>query len=85
MGNETQLTLQKAPSPGPEDIAVQSNARARLRDCISRLRPLDRQIILLYLEDIPQAEIGDIVGLSTANISTRINRAKTELKGMMSA
>ena len=47
MGNETQLTMQKATAPGPEDIAVQSNARARLRDCISRLRPLDRQIILL--------------------------------------
>jgi RNA polymerase sigma-70 factor (ECF subfamily) len=52
---------------------------ARLLGLIQRLRPLDRQVILLYLEDIDARTIGDIVGLSAVNVATRIHRLKKVL------
>jgi RNA polymerase sigma-70 factor (ECF subfamily) len=82
--SDTQLRKQAAPNPGPEEAVAQADARARLQDCIGQLRTLDREIILLYLEDLPQTEIAEVTGLSQANISTRIHRIKGQLKEMMS-
>jgi RNA polymerase sigma-70 factor (ECF subfamily) len=48
----------------------------RLLGLIQRLRPLDRQVMLLYLEDIHARAIGEIVGLSAANVATKIHRVK---------
>ncbi len=55
-----------------------------MRKEIALLKPLDRQVILLYLEDIPQAEIAEITGLSITNVSTRLHRIKSQLKGAIS-
>lgn len=46
---------------------------------IGLLRPLDRQLILLYLEDMDAESIAGITGLSSANVATRIHRIKTLL------
>lgn len=51
----------------------------RLLGLIQRLRPLDRQVILLYLEAIDARAIGEIVGLSAANVATKIHRVKKVL------
>lgn len=49
---------------------------------ISRLRPFDRAIVLLWLEDLSYEEIGQIVGLSEKNVSVRLFRIKEQLKRM---
>lgn len=49
---------------------------------ISRLQPLDRAIVLLWLESIPYDEIGAIVGISAKNISVRLFRIRQQLKAM---
>ena len=46
---------------------------------IQRLRPLDRQVMLLYLEDLDARAIGEIVGLSAVNVATKIHRVKKVL------
>ncbi|NOU48169.1 MAG: sigma-70 family RNA polymerase sigma factor [Bacteroidales bacterium] len=46
---------------------------------ISELAETDRIIISLELEDIKQAEIAKIVGLSEANIRVKIHRIKEKL------
>lgn len=46
---------------------------------ISELPETDRIIISLELENIKQAEIANIVGLSEANIRTKIHRIKEKL------
>ena len=51
----------------------------RLLGLIQRLRPLDRQVMLLYLEEIEARAIGEIVGLSAANVATKIHRVKKVL------
>lgn len=50
-----------------------------LYKCIAELPEMDRIIISLELEDIKQAEIARIVGLSEANIRVKIYRIKEKL------
>jgi RNA polymerase sigma-70 factor, ECF subfamily len=50
-----------------------------LYQCISELPETDRVIISLELENIKQAEIASIVGLSESNIRVRIHRIKEKL------
>ena len=49
---------------------------------ISRLQPFDRAIVLLWLENLSYEEIGQIVGISTKNVSVRLFRIKEQLKNM---
>jgi RNA polymerase sigma-70 factor (ECF subfamily) len=50
--------------------------QAQLQALIRRLTPLDRQIILLYLEGETAVEIADVTGLTPGNIATKIHRIK---------
>jgi RNA polymerase sigma-70 factor (ECF subfamily) len=51
----------------------------QLMELIHRLKPPDRQLMLLYLEGIETASIGEIIGLSPANVRTKIHRLKAIL------
>ncbi len=51
----------------------------RLASLIQRLKPLDRQVIVCYLEDLDAASIGEITGLSAGNVAIRIHRIKSVL------
>ena len=53
-----------------------------LRQRIQRLQPLDRAIVLLWLESLSYQEIADIVGLTPKNISGRLTRIRLQLKQM---
>ena len=50
-----------------------------LYQCIAELPEIDRLIISLELEDIKQAEIASIVGISDANVRVKIHRIKEKL------
>lgn len=63
---------------GP-DAAHQRVNLDRLSALIQRLKPLDRQVIVCYLEDMDAASIGEITGLSPGNVATRIHRIKNVL------
>jgi len=56
-----------------------SRAQERLLSLIQNLPPPDRQIVLLYLEGLDAASIGEIVGLSATNVGTRVHRLKQTL------
>ena len=61
----------------------QSTAQVRmLHERIARLQPLDRAIVLLWLEQISYDEIGEIVGISAKNVSVRLARIRVQLKNM---
>ena len=47
-----------------------------LHALIHQLEPPDRQLVLLYLEGLDAASIGEITGLSPSNVATRIHRLK---------
>lgn len=60
---------------GPSTAEHQINLD-RLMALIQRLKPLDRQIMVSYLEDLDAASIAEITGLSAANVGMRIHRVK---------
>ena len=49
---------------------------------IARLQPFDRAIVLLWLENLPYEEIGQIVGITAKNVSVRLYRIREQLKQM---
>ena len=53
-----------------------------LHNRISKLQPFDKAIVLLWLENISYDEIGEIVGISTKNVASRLFRIKEKLRSM---
>jgi RNA polymerase sigma factor (sigma-70 family) len=66
-------------SDDPEHNAGERSLTDRLLAAIHKLKPADRQVMLLYLEDLTAAEIGEVTGLSAANVSVRVHRIKALL------
>ena len=65
------------------DTEIETNRRlsvTMLLDLIRRLKPLDRQVIMLYLEGEAAGAIAEITGLSATNVATKIHRIKRLLK-----
>ena len=67
------------PHPPADHAALQL-----LQQFINALPELDRALMLLYLEEKPQAEIAEILGLSLTNVATKIGRIKQKLKQQFS-
>jgi RNA polymerase sigma-70 factor (ECF subfamily) len=59
---------------------AENQALARLTDLIRQLMPIDRQVILSYLEGIDAEAISELTGLSTSNVATKIHRIKEILR-----
>src|SRR5688572_11718810 len=54
----------------------QQEALDRVWALIQRLKPHDKQVILLYLEGMDATSIGEITGYSSSNVATKIHRIK---------
>jgi RNA polymerase sigma-70 factor, ECF subfamily len=68
-------------APGDQELATGHRlALVRLLDMIHQLKPLDAQLMLLYLEDLDSAAIGDIMGMSATAVRVQIHRLKSALK-----
>jgi RNA polymerase sigma-70 factor, ECF subfamily len=52
------------------------DASERLARLIQTLKPLDRQVIVAYLEGVDAASIAEITGLSAPNVAVKIHRIK---------
>ena len=65
-----------------EDNDADTRQVKMLYERINKLGVFDRAIILLWLEGIPYDEIGEIVGISTKNVSVKLVRIREELKKM---
>lgn len=53
---------------------------AELYRFINTLGDLEKALMLLFLDEKPQKEIAEILGITTSNVSTKISRIKTRLK-----
>ena len=69
--NEVEQTVEST-----EDREHQYN---RLYSCMNKLNKVNKSILLLELEEVPQQEIAAIVGLKHNAVRTRINRIKQQL------
>lgn len=77
---QRRMTLVKLPVDLPEEKRTDIEPQIQwLYKSIAELPEIDRIIISLELEDVRQAEIALIVGLSESNIRIRIHRIKEQL------
>jgi len=54
----------------------ESRALARVTQLIQRLKPIDREVIILHLEGLSRDEIAEIAGLTFSNVAIKIHRIK---------
>jgi RNA polymerase sigma-70 factor (ECF subfamily) len=73
-------TIESLPEPNhAEDAFHRHNSLDQLAALIQQLKPLDRQVIVLYLEGLDAAATAEITGLSSANVAMKIHRIKNML------
>jgi RNA polymerase sigma factor (sigma-70 family) len=63
-----------------EEVSSKEAAVDLLTNAIATLSPVNKAIMLLYLEEMSYEEIADVMGLTRSNVSVRIMRAKKELE-----
>ena len=68
------------PRPHPEEQVAMTHQRNRLRSAIQRLPLAYRQVVMLMLEELSHAEIGEVLGITESNVAVRLNRARKALK-----
>ena len=51
-----------------------------LERLLASLAPLERALVVLWLEERPHQEIAEILGLTESNVSTRLHRLKQRLR-----
>jgi RNA polymerase sigma-70 factor (ECF subfamily) len=73
-----------APAGEGEPDIDRQRALERIRELVRQLKPLDRQILISYLEGMDAAATAEIVGLSPANVRMKIHRIKQVLAGRCS-
>ena len=73
-------------TPAVEQMAAEDDSDQQMLDelyrLIDSLEERDRRLTYLYLDKVPQSQIAEMLGMSVANVSTRIQRIKNKLKEM---
>lgn len=73
------------PDPAPATPNDEEEQVTALYRGIEQLKPLEKAIILLYLEEKSYQEIAEITGLSKSNVSIKLVRIKTKLERIVQA
>jgi RNA polymerase sigma-70 factor, ECF subfamily len=68
-----------ADTPDAGTTLDEARMLARIRELVQRLKPLDREVFVLYLEGLSMEEIAEIAGLSQANTRTKLHRIRALL------
>ncbi|MFA6275536.1 MAG: sigma-70 family RNA polymerase sigma factor [Pedobacter sp.] len=63
---------------------LEANLNA-LQKFINELKPLDKALMLLYLEEKSHKEMAEIIGITSTNVATKIGRIKEQLKQKFSS
>lgn len=88
--------LRKTTRPGRETVPFDESAHdvahehpsspemeersAVLQQLIAKCQPLDRALLLLYLDDCSYREIAAVLGLTETNVATKLSRLKEQLR-----
>lgn len=72
-------TLHDVADGNAVDHEMDQHIRA-LHRFIHAQKPLDRALLLLYLEDRGHRDIADILGISETNVATKISRLKQRIR-----
>jgi RNA polymerase sigma-70 factor (ECF subfamily) len=65
----------------PEEPSREADERiALLQNAIATLEPLNRALLLLYLDDHSHRDIAAILGITETNVATKLSRLKERLR-----
>jgi RNA polymerase sigma-70 factor (ECF subfamily) len=71
------VTLESIPDTSDREAVLdRERTLDRVYALIRQLRPIDRQIMLLYLEDVDAPTISEVTGMTARNVATKIHRIK---------
>ncbi len=76
------------PDPGqnPEQLAANSRLRDRLQAALRRLPPSHRAIVFLReMQGLSTRDVARVMGISEANVKTRLSRARKTLQAALEA
>lgn len=51
----------------------------RLKQCISKLNEADQSLVILYLEDLPYAEMATVLGITENYVAVKMKRIRNKL------
>ena len=72
------------PAPAADEGVRRDETSARVREAVQKLRPRDREVIVLhYLEQNDLAEMAGLLGVSQNAVEVRLHRARQRLKGLL--
>jgi DNA-directed RNA polymerase specialized sigma24 family protein len=71
----------RVPERPAQDQVVMVEARLALRDALLALPPGKRAVLVLrYLEDLPEAQVADILGCSVGTVRSQTHKAIVQLR-----
>ena len=71
------------PRPHPDERLAQMNQQEQLAWAVQSLPVAHKQMIVLMLEGLSHAEIGEVLGITENNVAVRLTRARKALKEAM--
>ena len=69
----------------PEDAVAEQQHHQHLHRAIRQLPLAMRQVVVLMLEELSHSEIGDVLGISAANVAVRLTRARAALRALLAS
>jgi RNA polymerase sigma-70 factor (ECF subfamily) len=70
--------------PAADVSAEQREQAAQIRRAVNRLRPRDREVVVLhYLEELPVADVAGLLGVTRGAVEVRLSRARKRLRGLL--
>ena len=73
------------PRDDADEHARESESVERLQRLLAELNPLDRALLVLWLEEQSYRQIAEVLGLSETNVATRLSRLKERLRARAGA
>jgi len=80
VGTSTMGDVQETIPATASDDATKQQQLHELRELLDQQNEADRALLLLYLEGHSLREIGEVLGISETNVSTRLHRLKQSLR-----
>ena len=74
------MSMGVSAAPDPSVLVVQSSHQQEVVAAVRRLKPKDREIVMLYAwEDLPRETIAQMMGMTRSALDQRIHRANDRL------
>lgn len=68
------------PRLGADELAEEREGVERLQALLAELEPLDRALLVLWLDEQSYRQIAEVLGLSETNVATKLSRLKERLR-----